>query len=199
MLLLSNPAGQKTHPKDGGPPIRSCCCEPSYHQCGVDCIGPVLVKEGRKRLKGGIVFFTCLTVRCIHLEVVETAETDAFINSMRRFTNRRGCPSVMYSDQGSNFCGASIELKEFVSNLDQAAINRFATELEIKGQFNPPKSPHMGGIWERMVRSVKEVMHGILKDHTLTDPQPRIIHLPILSSTLCSSKWRTYTTFPHTG
>ena len=71
------------------------------------------------------MLFTCLTVRCFHLEVVETAKTDAFINSIRRFTNSRGCPSVMYSDQESNFRGASIELKEFVSNLDQAAINRF--------------------------------------------------------------------------
>ena len=29
----------------------------------------------------------------------------------------------------------------------------------------------MGGVWERMVRSVKEVLHGILKEHVLTDPQ----------------------------
>ena len=29
----------------------------------------------------------------------------------------------------------------------------------------------MGGAWERLVRSVKEVMHGLVKNHTLTDPQ----------------------------
>ena len=29
----------------------------------------------------------------------------------------------------------------------------------------------MGGIWERMIRSVKEVLAGILKEHVLTDPQ----------------------------
>ena len=90
---------------------------------------------------------------------------------MRRFTNRRGCPSTMYSDQGSNFRGASAELQEFISNLDQDAIKTFATTLQINWIFNPPKSPHMGGIWERMVRSVKEVMHGIIRDHVLTDPQ----------------------------
>ena len=37
--------------------------------------------------------------------------------------------------------------------------------------FNPPKAPHMGGIWERLVRSIKEVMTGLVKDHVLTDPQ----------------------------
>ena len=29
----------------------------------------------------------------------------------------------------------------------------------------------MGGVWEPMVCSVKEVLHGILKEHVLTDPQ----------------------------
>ena len=77
----------------------------------------------------------------------------------------------MHSDNGSNFRGASTELKEFIKGLDQTAISNFATSLHIKWQFNPPKAPHMGGIWERMVRSVKEVMSGLLKEHTLTDPQ----------------------------
>ena len=130
-----------------------------------------MIKDGRKRLKRWVVIFTCLTVRCVHLEVVETAETDSFINSMRRFTNRRGCPETMYSDNGSNFRGATTELKEFITNLDQAAITTYAVSMNIKWQFNPPKAPHMGGIWERMVRSVKEVMSGIMHDHVLTDPQ----------------------------
>ena len=29
----------------------------------------------------------------------------------------------------------------------------------------------MGGAWERLVRSTKEVMFGLMKDHTLTDSQ----------------------------
>ena len=29
----------------------------------------------------------------------------------------------------------------------------------------------MGGAWERLVRSVKEVMQGLVQDHVLTDPQ----------------------------
>ena len=153
------------------PEGRAAVNKPAFDQCGVDLFGPVIIKEGRKRLKRWVVLFTCLTVRCIHLEVVETAETDTFINSLRRFTNRRGCPSTMYSDQGNNFRGASAELKEFISNLDQGAIKSFATSINIKWLFNPPKSPHMGGIWERLVRSVKEVMLGVMKDHVLTDPQ----------------------------
>ena len=29
----------------------------------------------------------------------------------------------------------------------------------------------MGGAWERLVRSSKEVLYGLVKDHILTDPQ----------------------------
>jgi hypothetical protein len=153
------------------PTDRAAIEEAPFTNCGVDLFGPVLIKQGRKQLKRWVVLFTCLTVRCVHLEYVETAETDSFINSMRRFTNRRGCPKKMRSDNGTNFRGASAELKEVITNLDQAAISDFATGLQIEWDFNPPKAPHMGGIWERMVRSVKEVLYGLLKDHVLTDPQ----------------------------
>ena len=153
------------------PAGRAAFGQPPFAHCGCDCIGPVIVKQGRKQLKRWVVIFTCLTVRAIHLEVVESYDTSAFINAMRRFVNRRGCPLEMYSDNGTNFRGATSELKEFVFKLDKEAINNWATSLQIVWHFNPPKAPHMGGIWERLVRSVKEVMTGLMHDHVLTDPQ----------------------------
>ena len=117
------------------------------------------------------MLFTCLTVRCVHLEVVWSCETDSFIDALRCFTNRRGCPTDMYSDNGSNFKGASAELKEFYSNLDREAVEKHATEFRIKWHWNPPSAPHMGGAWERLVRASKEVMHGLVQNHVLTDPQ----------------------------
>ena len=157
------------------PTFRAAIEEPACNHCGVDLIGPIYVKQGRKKLKRWIVLFTCLTVRCIHLDVVCTCETDEFINVLRRFTNRRGCPSAMYSDNGTNFKGATTELKEFVLKLgreeEAEKIINFATEKKIKWTFNPPSAPHMGGAWERLVRSSMEVMYGLVKDLVLTDPQ----------------------------
>ena len=103
------------------PPSRAAFEEPPFTNCGVDLFGPTFVKDSRKRLKRWLVLFTCLTVQSIHLEVVESTDTDAFINSMRRFVNRRGCPRVMYSDQGTDFRGAISELKEFVTKLKKDA------------------------------------------------------------------------------
>ena len=126
------------------PPVRAAFDEPPFKHCGTDLFGPILVKEGRKRLKRWVVLFTCLTIRSIHLEVVESTDTDAFINSLRRFVNRRGCPSIIYSDRGSNFRGATSELKEFVTKLmDDAKICDFATTMKIEWRFNPPSAPHM--------------------------------------------------------
>ena len=153
------------------PQCRAAIDEPPFSHCGVDLFGPILIKQGRKRLKRWVCLFTCLTVRCVHLEVVEDCETDSFINALRRFTNRRGCPTNMYSDNGTNFKGATTELKEFVQKLDQTKIIDFATTAMIEWSFNPPKAPHMGGAWERLVRSIKEVMYGLLKNHVLTDSQ----------------------------
>ena len=153
------------------PQCRAAIDEPPFSHCGVDLFGPVKIKQGRKQIKRWVTLFTCLTIRCVHLEVVEDCETDSFINAMRRFVNRRGSPACVYSDNGSNFKGATSELKEFVSSLDKKVITDFATTVQIKWSFNPPTAPHMGGAWERLVRSVKEVMFGLVKDHILTDPQ----------------------------
>ena len=153
------------------PQARAAFWEPPFSNCGVDLFGPIIIKQGRKRIKRWVVLFTCLTVRCVHLEVVDSCDIDAFINALRRFVNRRGCPTSVFSDNGSNFKGATSELREFVRKLDRTAITNYARTMKIAWQFNPPTAPHMGGAWERLVRSVKEVMTGLIKDYILTDPQ----------------------------
>ena len=150
---------------------RTSMSNPPFSHCGVDLFGPIMIKQGRKKLKRYGVLFTCLTVRCVHLEVVETAETDTFINALRRFVNRRGSPLVIYSDNGTNFKGASAELAEFRESLDKKKIETFCADVSIKWIFNPPSAPHMGGIWERLVRSTKEVLMGLVNEKTLTDDQ----------------------------
>ena len=153
------------------PTCRAAVDQPPFTHCGVDLFGWVLIKQGRKQLKRWVVLFTCLTVRCVHLEVVDSCDTDSFKCALRRFTNRRGCPTDMYSDNGQNFKGACNELKEFITKLDKQRITDFATTYNINWHFNPPAAPHMGGAWERLVRSSKEVMYGLMKDHVMTDPQ----------------------------
>ena len=72
---------------------------------------------------------------------------------------------------GLHFEGSSSELTEIIELLDRDKIESYATSQKIVWSFNPPAAPHMGGAWERLIRSVKEVMTGMMVSTVLTDPQ----------------------------
>ncbi|XP_055585028.1 uncharacterized protein LOC129737888 [Uranotaenia lowii] len=122
---------------------------------GLDYFGPLLVIVGRSRVKRWIALFTCLTTRAVHLEVVYSLSTTSCIFAVRRFVSRRGAPSEFYSDNGTNFVGASNILQD---QIRQEMMNTF-TNCYTKWHFNPPGAPHMGGVWERLVRSVKTALN----------------------------------------
>ena len=96
-----------------------------------------------------------MTIRCVHVEVVESLETDNFLNTLQRFINRRQKPKKLHSDCGTDFKGAAKELKEELKKLNSTRIGAFCSNKNIEWYFNPPWAPHIGGAWERLVRTVK--------------------------------------------
>ncbi|XP_040152637.1 uncharacterized protein LOC120894230 [Anopheles arabiensis] len=76
---------------------------------------------------------------------------------LRRFVARRGAPAEVFSDNGTNFVGASQQLRKEIDERNDALAATF-TNANTRWTFNPPGAPHMGGVWERMVRSVKAAM-----------------------------------------
>lgn len=82
---------------------------------GIDIFGPYSVKLGRSSVKRWVCLFTCLIIRAVHLEVVASLTTDACKKAIRRFIARRGSPQEIYSDNGTNFVGASRELQQETS------------------------------------------------------------------------------------
>lgn len=127
---------------------------------GVDYCGPFLVKVGRSLVKRWIALFTCMTVRAIHLEIANSLSTESFKMAVRRFIARRGAPLEIFSDNGTNFRGASNELREEMKMINYDLASTF-TNTTTKWNFNPPLAPHMGGCWERLVRSVKSALAGL--------------------------------------
>ncbi len=141
---------------------------------GLDMFGPYIIKEGRKELKRWGILFTCLSCRGIHLESVVNADTDSFIMALRRFMSRRGTVNSIRSDNGGNFVGASNELGNAYKELDHDKIKKYLLSKQcdmIVWKRNPPESSHKGGVWERQIRSAKNVLNHILKSHPgrLTD------------------------------
>ena len=74
---------------------------------GVDYFEPIVVKYMRKTLKRWVCVFTCLSTRAIHLEMVCLLDTVSCLSAVIRFIARRGHPSTIWSDNGTNFVGAN--------------------------------------------------------------------------------------------
>ena len=76
----------------------------------------------------------------------------------------------MFSDNGTNFTSAEAELRRAVKQLDVKAIEKYCTFQEIEWFFHPPTASHMNGACERMIRTVRKVLTGMLTDKCrLTD------------------------------
>ena len=144
--------------------------EPPFTFTGLDFFGPFHAKRGRATEKVYGCIFVCLTSRAIHLEDVGSLETDAFIQALRRFTCIRGAAKEIWSDNGTNFTGAERELTLAIEQLDHEMIQRSLHEKEVewycqplkKWHFQPPTASHMSGVWERLIRSVRNTMKAVL-------------------------------------
>ncbi|XP_075157823.1 uncharacterized protein LOC142231089 [Haematobia irritans] len=133
---------------------------PPFYFTGVDYFGPFEVVIGRRREKRWGVLFTCMTVRAVHLEISPSLTTDSFLLVLKQFICRRGVPRRIVSDNATNFRGASRVLEKEIEKISTCELQREYPNIE--WLFIPPSSPHMGGSWERMIRSVKSILMDIL-------------------------------------
>ena len=121
----------------------------AFETAGVDYLGPVYLKDMYKKddgtmRKAYIAITTCATTRMVHFEVAPDLTTAAYVRAQKRFIGRKGCPSMMVSDNGKCFKGR--ELK------------RFNSANGIKWRFNLSRAPWWGGMFERMIRSTKRCL-----------------------------------------
>lgn len=136
---------------------------PPFSYIGLDVFGPWEVsyrktRGGQASNKRWAVLFTCLCVRAVHIEVIETLSASSFINALRRLFSIRGPAVQIRSDRGTNFTGASKEL-----NLEQDAdIQRYLQEQQCEWIFNPPHASHMGGAWERLIGVSRRILDSML-------------------------------------
>ncbi|XP_075158073.1 uncharacterized protein LOC142231346 [Haematobia irritans] len=138
------------------PPERTTLRRP-FHSTGIDFAGPFEIRSfadrGYKINKGYVCVFICFATKAIHLEATSSLSTAAFLAAFQRFVSRRGCPLNVYSDNGTNFIGASKEIAhDFLSSSKSSLLSQFAPQ-QLSWHFIPPGAPHMGGLWEAGVKS----------------------------------------------
>ncbi|XP_054282889.1 uncharacterized protein LOC129000053 [Macrosteles quadrilineatus] len=138
---------------------------------GVDYCGPFDMKvvnlRGMRHIKTYICVFVCFVTKAVHLEVVEDLTTEGFIAALTRFISRRGFCKDIYSDCGTNFVGADSALRRTIKNTlstkeSEEHLLHFTSSRKINFHFNPPASPHQGGLWEAAVKSVKYHLRRVM-------------------------------------
>lgn len=141
---------------------------------GIDYAGPFMLKDRKgknyKTYKSYICLFVCFASKAIHLELNTDLTSETFLATLRRFVARRGKPSQIWSDNGTNFVGAQkllFELFEFLRKTESKIVD-FCSSEAITWKFIPPSSPHFGGLWECGVKNVKLHLNRVLKDTKLT-------------------------------
>ena len=154
------------------PNFRTSPSRPFTHT-GVDYAGPFKVRvspgRGQKSYKGYVALFVCCVTRAIHLEFVSEYTSEAFFAACQRFTNRRGLPAHIYSDNGKTFQGAEKEVRHCLLSLrnDKDLQNQLATQ-GTAWHLIPPTATHFGGLWETGVKSFKHHFRRIIGSRILT-------------------------------
>ena len=101
----------------------------------------------------------------MHIEITHSLNSDSFIQALRRVIARRGNIKVLYSDNGTNFVGCENELKKAYKEMFKERIQSFVQSLAgdlVRWIRNLPAASHMGGVWERQVRSARAILSSLL-------------------------------------
>ncbi|UYV62948.1 hypothetical protein LAZ67_2002587, partial [Cordylochernes scorpioides] len=131
---------------------------------GVDLTGPLYLKG---QAKVWTVIYTCSVYRAVHLDLVNSLSTKAFIQSLERFIRIYGCPTMIFSDNGRNFVGTD----NFFQQIDWKKLQESDCVEPIQWRFNPPFAAWWGGWWERLIRSMKNLLKRTLGKATLRKEQ----------------------------
>ncbi|KAF7689554.1 hypothetical protein HF521_012907 [Silurus meridionalis] len=142
--------------------------KPPFYSTVMDCFGPFQTKIGRRLEKRWGIIFKCLTTRCVHIELLTAIDTDSFLMALRRFIARRGTPSELIYDQGTNFQGGERELRDALKNCSQELQWHLAKQ-KIEFRFNPPNAPYFGGSWEKEIRSLKNALRTVVGEQTVPE------------------------------
>uniref|UniRef100_A0A182W695 DUF5641 domain-containing protein n=1 Tax=Anopheles minimus TaxID=112268 RepID=A0A182W695_9DIPT len=119
----------------------------AFTNVGVDYLGPIDVVNARRKEKRYVAVFTCLVTRAVHLEVAHSLSTESYS------------------------LGEEVHQQKYFRTMEPVniACATTFTDTHTTWTFNPPSAPHMGGVWERLVRSVKEGLRALDDGRRLND------------------------------
>lgn len=88
-----------------------------FEHIGLDFAGPLQIKREVRYMKSCVCVFVSMSMKAVHLELVSDLSTELFLACLQRFIARRGKPSSIKSNHGTNFVGKQHVLKELYALL----------------------------------------------------------------------------------
>ena len=141
-----------------------------FTSVAVDFLENLKIKLSRNcSINGTVAIVTCMTSRCIHLELCTTIDTNSFLRAWRRFPTRRGVhPNHVFSDGETTFKGALTPLLEWIDAWDYHLIQREFenTSFSFAWKFNVPTASHMNGVVESLINSVRKGLDAAIVNYT---------------------------------
>ncbi|XP_058128495.1 uncharacterized protein LOC131292777, partial [Anopheles ziemanni] len=147
---------------EGQLPVDRVTANDAFICTGIDYCGPIYLKPIHRKAaarKAYICIFVCLSTKAVHLELVSDLSTAAFLMALDRFVYRKGRPTHIYSDNGTNFIGAKNALHAIYAMLNHTKskeqIDKHLADDAIQWHLIPPRAPNFGGLWEAAVKVAK--------------------------------------------
>lgn len=75
---------------------------------------------------------------------------------------RRDQVKILRSDNGTNFIGA-------IQEWNSSKIENILHQVGIQWMFNSPTGSHHGGVWERLIRSIRKILSTTVKLQALDE------------------------------
>ena len=148
----------------------------SHEYLALDYLGPWYFYKNPKA-KGrkcyGLII-TCLVTRHVHVELVKSCSTDAFLLGLRAYVALYGTFQKCFSDNATYFKQANKEIKKLLKKVDFGLIKRrINQEFEAEfWTFNCPESPWKLAVIESCVKLVKVAMDKALQFTYRTSKTP---------------------------
>ena len=142
-----------------------------FSTVGIDFTGHLMVKNGNKTEKCYVCLFTCSTTRNVNLEIVDDMTADQFLLAFRRHCAVYGTPSLILCDNAKTFQKADEEIQKLFQVIEVQTVQHHFAQKRVQMRHIPAKSPHWGGMYERLIGVVKMSIKKVLRRALISLPE----------------------------
>ncbi|EFO96401.1 hypothetical protein CRE_14524 [Caenorhabditis remanei] len=135
-----------------------------FQHTGLDYFGPMSYrKEDNTVASCWGCLFICATTRLVHIQLIVRPDTSCFLKAFQRFVSLCGKPNAIVSDNAPHFILTDKILQDIAETTTKNCnfnneVKKFLGDAKIEWKFITPYAPWQGGMYERMMRSIKQSM-----------------------------------------